>query len=215
MSYSVFFISHVFSVYFAIFHVLICEYLLFLVCCLLAIFQVLQCVCHFSHVFQCFLPYFMSHLVIFSFSSFVTFLSIFQVLQCAIFIFQFISVSRHIPGHTVFVSHFPRFSVFSSKSRYYSMYFTIFHVFHCFSPYFSSCSVCFWFCRFFSDFCHNSCPRMWVSHFPHLSVFSPYSRFYNVSFSFFLLVSFIAIFHVLQWAYLIFHVFQCFSPYSR
>ena len=93
-------------------------------------------------------------------SSFVSFLKIFQVLQCAIFIFHFFSVSCHIPVHIGFGSHFPCFSVFSPKSRYYSRYFSIFHVFHCFLPYFRSYIVCFSFCKFFSDFPCNSCHSM-------------------------------------------------------
>jgi hypothetical protein len=78
-----------------------------------------------------------------------------------------------------------------------------------------SYSVCLSFCTFFSVSRHISYPTIWASHFPRMSLFSPYSRSYNVSFSFSLLVSFIAIFQVLQWAFLIFHDFQCFLPYSR
>ena len=88
----------------------------------LAIFQVLQCVCV-------------------SFYSFVSFLTIFQVLHCRILLFHVFSVSCHIPGHRVFVSHFPRFSVFSPLSRSYSVYFSFFYVFHCFFPCFSHFAV--------------------------------------------------------------------------
>jgi hypothetical protein len=51
-----------------------------------------ECVYLFT-LFSVFLPYCMSYCVHFSFST-------------------FLSVSHHIPGQTVFVSHFPRFSVY-------------------------------------------------------------------------------------------------------
>ena len=120
---------------------------------------------HFSS-FQCFSPYFMSNNLCFSFSMIFSFLAIVQVLQCAFPFSTFLSVSRHIPGQTVFVSHFPRFSVFS-----------------------------------------------------------PYSRSNSVFVSFFTFFSFLAIFHVLECEFLIFHVFQfsrhnpgsivCISHFSR
>ena len=83
-----------------------------------------------------------------------------------------------------------------------------------------------------------SSSKVCISHFPRFSVFSPYSRSYNVYFSFFkffsdfvifqvesgcfsfsMIFSFLAIFHVLQWSFLnfppfsvflaIFHVLKC------
>ena len=130
------------------------------------IFQVLQCSFLIFQVFQCFSPYFMSNNLCFSFSMIFSFLAIVQVLQCAFPFSTFLSVSRHIPGQTVFVSHFPRFSVFS-----------------------------------------------------------PYSRSNSVFVSFFTFFSFLAIFHVLECEFLIFHVFQfsrhnpgsivCISHFSR
>ena len=74
-----------------------------------------------------------------------------------------------------------------------------------------------------------------MSNFPRFSVFSPCSRSYIVHFSFstFFTVSrhipgltlsfshfpsfseFLALFHVIQYSFLIFHIFQCFLPYSR
>ena len=47
-----------------------------------------------------------------------------------------------------------------------------------------SYSVCFSFNTFFSISCHISCPTMWVSPFPRLSVFSPYTRSTSVCVSF-------------------------------
>jgi hypothetical protein len=103
-----------FLVCFALFHVLLCEFLLFLVC-------------QFSH-----------HIP--------------GSTVCNFHFSIFFNVSRHIPVHIVFVSHFPRFSDFFPKSRYYKLYFSIFHIFQCFSTYFGTYSVCFLFCRFFSGF---------------------------------------------------------------
>jgi len=167
----------------------------------------------------------------------------------------FFSVSCQISGPTVFVSHFPRFSVFSTYSRSYSVHFSFFTVFsvscHIWGPteyvsYFPRFSV------FFFFFCHIPDRTMWTSYFSRFSVFiaifqvlqflcfifddfhffsyirrptecfshfailmyfSRYSRSYHMSFSFSLLVSFLAIFQVLQCVFLIFHFFQCFSPY--
>ena len=104
--------------------------------------------------------------------------------------------------------------MFLVKSKKYSLYFSIFSVFHSFSPYFRSYSVCFSFCTFFSVSRHIISYHVSFS-FSSLSLFSLYYKFYNVSFSFSLLVSLIATFQVLQWAFLIFHVFQCFLPYSK
>jgi hypothetical protein len=101
--------------------------------------------------------------------------------------YTFLSVSRHILGLTVFVSHFPCFSVFSPKSRYYSVYFSYFTSF-CFSPFSWSYSVCFSLLHFF----------------PY---FSSYSRSYQ-DYLIFSLVSFLNIFKGLQCVFLIFHVFQ-------
>jgi hypothetical protein len=185
--------------------------------------------------------------------------------------FMFFSVLRHIPGPTVCVSNFPRFSVFSPYSRSYSVHFSysmsfsvschipgptvfVYHSphFSVFSPYSSSYNVhfsfstfsvfvaifqvlqcvCFIF-HFFQFSRHIPAPTVCISHFPCLSV-SPYYRSYNVCVSFSTFFSFLAIFHVLQCAFLIFHVFSVchhitgptvyvshfprfsvFSPYSR
>ena len=78
----------------------------------LAIIQVLHCVFLIFHIFECFLPYSRSNSVCVSFSTFFSFLAIVQV-YCMYFSFStFFNVSSHILGPTVFVSHFPRFSVF-------------------------------------------------------------------------------------------------------
>jgi hypothetical protein len=91
----------------------------------LAIIQVLQCVFLIFHVFHCFSPYSRSYTVFFSFCMFLVFLAIFTVLTCEFHIFLVFQFSCYIPGQTVFVSHFPRFSFFSPYSRTYSVHFSL------------------------------------------------------------------------------------------
>jgi hypothetical protein len=79
----------------------------------LAILQVLHCAFFLFHSFQYFLPYCRSNWFFVSFSTFFTFLAIILVLQCVFLIFLFFfSFSGRISPPTVFVSHFPSFSVF-------------------------------------------------------------------------------------------------------
>jgi len=149
------------------------------------------CISHFQ-VFQCFLTCSRSHSFCVSFSTFFSFLAIIQVLLCVFLILQ---------------------------------------VFQCFSPYSRSYHVIFSFSSFVSFVATVlQCPFLVV----HVLVFSPYSRSYSVCFSFFTFFSFffhspsprvcvcfstffcdLAIFQVLPCAFFIFHVFQCFWPYSR
>ena len=143
----------------------------------------------------------------------------------------FLSVSHHIPGQTVFVSHFPRFLVFLPYSRCISHFWR----FLLLSPYSRSYSLNFSFFPFFIVSHHIPSYTVFVSHFPRFSVFSTYSRSYSVHFSFFTFFNvslhnlgptlwithfshfslFLAIFQVLCWVFLILHVVQCFSAYSR
>ena len=96
----------------------------------------------------------------------------------------------------MWVSHFPRLSVFSPYSRSYS--------------------VCVSFCRIFSVSRHIPGPNIWVSHFSFWSVFSPFSRFYSVCFSFSTFSVFLDIFQVLSYEFLIFFFrFPVLSPSSR
>ena len=120
-------------------------------------------------------------------------------------ILTFFTVSRHFPGPTVCGSHFTRLSVFSPYSRSYSVQFSVFLFFSvsCHIP----CHRVFvsHFTRF-SDSRHNSGPTVCISHFflrfslflsifhvlhcvflilQFFQCFSPYSRYYNVSFSIF------------------------------
>ena len=169
----------------------------------LAIFQVLQFSWHIpspnvsiSH-FPCFpdfSPYFNSYSVYFPF-------------------FKFFSVSRHIQGHTVFVSNFPIFFSFHAIIQVLQCTFLIFHVFLCFLTYSRSYSDLFSFSNFFSVSRHIQGHRVFVSNFPIFSVFTPGHTVYISHFLRFSL--FLNMFQVLQWAFLIFHVFSVFSPNSR
>jgi len=117
----------------------------------------------------------------------------------------------HIPGPKEFFSHFPRLSLFSPYSIFlqclshfprflFSRHiqilqctYLIFHVFHCFL----SCSrsyQCEFHCFLVGHFSHNiQSPRVFSSHFPRFSVFSPYSRSNSVCVSFSTLFRFFAI----------------------
>ena len=111
----------------------------------------------------------MSYSVCFSFSTVKMFLAICQLKQCSCLIFhvfsifsldsrsysvhssfsQYLSVSHPITGHTMFVSHFPSFSVFLAIFQVLQCAFLIFQVFQCFSTYSTSYSVCFSFSTIF------------------------------------------------------------------
>jgi len=71
-----------------------------------SIFQVLQFVFLIFHIFSLFSPYSRSYSEHFSIS-------------------KFFSFSRHNPGNTVFVSHFPPIQVFSPYSRSYHVIFSL------------------------------------------------------------------------------------------
>ena len=144
-----------FSVFLAIFHVLLCELLIFLIC-----------------QFSLHIP---GTTIIFPISSFVSLLDIFTFLQLHFLFITFFSFSRHIPGYTVFVSHYQRFSIFSPYSMSYSMHISFFTLFTV-SPYFPSPTV---FVSHFERFymflvIFQALP--WFSHFHHLSFLWTYSR---------------------------------------
>ena len=222
---------------------------------LLAIIQVLQCVFLLFHVFTVF-PHISGPTVCTSHSaSFSMFLAIFQVKEYLFLIFYLFQFSCHVTGPTVCISHFSGFSVFLAIFQFLLCEFLIFlicqlschipgptvrvclifHVFQCFSPYSRSNSVCVSFSTFFSFLAiflvlqcaflilhifqfsrHIAGPTIIVSLLPRFSVIPPYSRSYNVCVShiprFFILM---AIIRVLQCVFLFFHVFHCFSTYSR
>ena len=101
----------------------------------------------------------------------------------------FFSVSRHIHGPTVCVSHFPGFLTFHAIFQVLQCTFIFFHVFQCFPPYSKSYHVRFSFSSFVCFFCHITGPTVWVSNF------SCFLRF-------------LAIFQVLPCLFLIFLVCQ-------
>ena len=200
-------VSHLtsFSVFLAIFHVLLCEFLLFLDLSVLAIFQVLQCAIFIFQFFQCFSPYSSSYSVYVSISTFLSFLNETQgTTVCIAQYFTYSTVSRHISVSTVCVSHFAHFSVFLPQS--------------------SSYTVCFSYLKFFTVSYHNPCPTVYVSHFTHFSVFLTIFHVLLCDFLLFLDVSLLAIFQERQCAIFIFHFFpiflaifqvmQCFFSFS-
>ena len=122
----------------------------------------------------------------------------------------FFSLSSHIPGQTVFVSHFPSFWLFLAINSSPTVCISQFLRFQCSSPYFTSYCLCFSFsiiytfltifqvlqCAFliFSLFTvsrHITPPTVHVYNFPWFSVNS-------------------TLFQVLQCAFLTFLVFQFF-----
>ena len=114
----------------------------------------------------------------------------------------------------MFVFHLPRFSVFLPHSMWKSVcvsfstlyiFLTIFHVLQC---------VCHIFhILHFSS--HIRGPTVCISHFSRYSLFLAISTSYSVCFPFCSFSVFLAIFQVLPCEFLIFHLFQCFSSYSR
>jgi hypothetical protein len=109
-------IFHVFSVSHHIPGPTLCVSLFASFSMFLAIFHVLPCEFSFPRL-SVFSPYSRSYSVFVSFYTFFSFLAIIQVLWCTFLIFPFFSVSLHISGHTMFVSPFPRFLLFSTNSR--------------------------------------------------------------------------------------------------
>ena len=139
------FVSHFarFSVIFAIFQALPCEFLIFLLCqVLLDIFQVLQCLCSIFHFFQWFLPYSRSYHISFSFSSFDIFLAIFQVLKWVCIPFHVFQFFQHILVPVMWISlFFFHFPVLSPYSRSYSVHF-LFSTLFSFSRHIPGLTVC-------------------------------------------------------------------------
>ena len=173
MSYHVSFSYSSFVFFLAKFQVLQCLCHIFQVFfSFLTTIQVLQCVCLNLYVFQVSL-HIPGPTMIFSFSMFVSFLDIFKVLQHVFLIFHVFQISRHDPGPTVCVSHFPCFSVFSPKSRSYSVYFSYFTSFTV-SRHIPGPTVCVsLFCKFFHIFRLIPDPTMIFS-------FSSFVSFLNI-----------------------------------
>jgi hypothetical protein len=117
-------------------------------------------------------------------------------MQCSCLLFHVILCSLQIPGPTLCISHFPRFSFFLPYSRSYTEHFSISCIFHYFLLYIISYSFCVSFSTFFSFF------------------FLPYSSSYSVHFTFSTIFRILGIFYVLVCAFFIFQVFHCFLPYT-
>ena len=110
----------------------------------------------------------------------------------SMFLFQF---SHNIPGPTGCISHFSPFSVFLAIYQVIQNLRLIFHV--------------------FQNSCQNKSPTFVFLIFQDFHCFLPHSRSYSVCFSFSMIFSFLLMFLVLLWAFHIFNVFECFSPYFR
>ena len=119
----------------------------------------------------------------------------FQVLQCTFLTFDYFQ------GFSPLSRSFHE----SFSLSWFVSFLTIFQVLQC---------VCLIF-HIFQFSRHMPGPIVYISHFSSFSCLSPYSRSNNMSFSFSLLVRFLTTFQVLQCAFLIFHVFQFFSPLFR
>jgi len=130
---------------------------------------------------------------IYHFSCFSIFLVIFHYLKSVILIFRQFQFSRHIPGCTVCISHFSLFSVISSFFQVVKYMFLIFHD--------------------YQYSCHISCPTVDISKFSTFFSFPRHIARPKVCISHFPWFSGLAIFLVLQCAFVIFHVFQYFSSY--
>ena len=131
-------------------------------------------------------PYSRSCSVWVSFSTFICFRSKFQVLQYAFLIFH-------------------EFCCFSPYSKSYSVHFS-FYSFSSFLPYSSSFTFCVSFSTFFSFFClFVFCFLCFFFHYPGPTVCISHFSTY---------LSFLAISQLLKCEFHIFHILQCFSPYS-
>ena len=121
----------------------------------LAIFQFLQCAFLILHVFS-------------------VFLATFQLLQCVFLILHVFQFSHHIPGPTMWVSHFPRLSGFSLYSRSNSVCVS-FSTFSIFLPYSRFYHVRYSFSTFFSFLAIFQVLQCVYLILHALKCFSPYS----------------------------------------
>jgi hypothetical protein len=126
---------------------------------------------------------------------------------------MFFCFSCHIPGQTVFVSHFSTFFCFLAIIQVLKRVFLIFHVFHSFSPYSRYYSVCLSFSTFFQFSRHIIGQTVFWSHFLPFSIFLAIFPVLLWEFLMYFIFQFFAIFQVLQCTLLIFCLIQCFSPY--
>jgi len=122
-------------------------------------------------------------------------------------------VPRHISRPKVYISHFPWFLVFSPYSMSYSVHFPFFTFFSDFVI-IQFVKLMFLILRDFQFSCHIPGPTVCISHFSRYSMILSLFKSSSVCFSFSMIFSFLAIFHVLQCALLIFHVFKWFRHFS-
>ena len=156
----------------------------------LAVLHVLECAFLIFYVFECFSPYSISNSVCVLFSTFWRFLTIFTSYSVHFSLFTFFTVSSHIRGPTMMISHFPRISVFLAIFQVI-VFVSHFPLFFFFSfPAFINFLEC--------AFIHIPSQIVFMSYFPRFSVFSPYSRSYSVCVSFSMFFSFLPILQVLQ-----------------
>ena len=131
----------------------------------------------------------------FSFFTFFSDFVIFQVGKWMFPIFHDFQFSCHIPCPTVDISNYPTFSVFLAIFQVLNCVFLIFRDFQ--------------FPR------HIPGPTVCISHFSRFSVISSFFKSSIGCFSFSMIFSFPAIFHVLQWTFQIIQLFQFSSPYFK
>jgi hypothetical protein len=174
--------------------------------------QVLQCVLFIFHVIHHVLPYSRSYCVWFSFATILNFHALLQVVQCAFLIYPvfpyfvphtrsnnvcvsfstFFQCSCHNPGSIMCISHFSRFWLFL----------TVFQVIQCL------CLIL----QLLMFSRNNTGPILCISRFFFSHSFLPHSRSYSVCFSLFTIFIFLAMLQDLECAFLIFRVFESFSP---
>jgi len=225
-SFSVFFsIFHVLKGVFLVFHIFSYLVIFQVLQCAFIIFHVFNISCHislpkegYSHFlwFSVFSQYSMSYNVHFSFFTFFSDFFIFQVLKWMFLIFHDFQCSCQIPCPTVDISHFPAFSGFLAIFHvlqcvflilYIFSYLAIFQVLQCafkIFPCFSIFLVIFHYLNsvihIFRDFqfsCHIPGPTVCISHFSRFSLILSFFKSSSVCFSFSMIFSFLAIFHVL------------------
>ena len=150
-----------------------------------------------------------------NFPPFSVFLAIFHVLKSVFLIFRDFQFSRHIPGPSVCISHFSRFLVIllffksSSGCFSFSMIFSFLAIFHVlqwtflnFPPFSVFLAIFHVLKNVFLIFCdfqfsrHIPGPKLYNYHFSSFSVISSFFKLSSGCFSFSMIFSFLAIFHV-------------------
>ena len=150
------------------------------------------CISHFRW-YSVLSPYSRSFSVHFSFITFFSDFVIFQVVKWKFLISMIFSFLAIFPVLQWTFLNFPPFSVFLAIFHVLKYVFLILCDFH--------------FCR------HIPGPTVCISHFSRFSLISSLFKSSSVCFWYSVICSFLAIFHGLQWTFLIFQLFQFSSPY--